>query len=84
MLIITTYLLALVILGSGARAATSGSFSVLSVNVAGLPELFSSGDPEANTALLGADLAPYDIVNAQEDFNYHASVYLACIHVWNI
>ncbi|SMF38839.1 jacalin-like lectin [Streptomyces sp. Amel2xC10] len=61
-------------------AAASGSFDVLTYNVAGLPEGLSSGRPATNTPLISPRLAPYDIVNVQEDFNYHAALYAGDDH----
>lgn len=63
-----------------ATAATSGTFNVLTYNVAGLPEGLSSGNPETNTPLISPRLAAYDIVNVQEDFNYHAALYAGDNH----
>ncbi|KUO03134.1 jacalin-like lectin [Streptomyces caeruleatus] len=63
-----------------AAAATGGTFNVLTYNVAGLPEGLSSGNPEANTPLIAPRLAAYDIVNVQEDFNYHAALYAGDNH----
>ncbi|MFC5213372.1 jacalin-like lectin [Streptomyces coerulescens] len=63
-----------------ATAATSGSFDVLTYNIAGLPLGLGDSDPETNTPLIGQRLAPYDIVNVQEDFNYHASLYANDAH----
>ncbi|MFD3497167.1 jacalin-like lectin [Streptomyces sp. NPDC058678] len=63
-----------------AAAATTGSFNVLTYNVAGLPEGLSSGNPEKNTPLISPRLASYDIVNVQEDFNYHAALYAGDNH----
>ncbi|GAA4052855.1 jacalin-like lectin [Streptomyces shaanxiensis] len=63
-----------------ATAATSGTFDVLTYNVAGLPLGLGDSDPETNTPLIGQRLAPYDIVNVQEDFNYHASLYANDTH----
>jgi endonuclease/exonuclease/phosphatase (EEP) superfamily protein YafD len=63
-----------------AAAATSGSFNVLTYNVAGLPEGLSSGNPETNTPLISPRLGSYDIVNVQEDFNYHAALYAGDNH----
>ncbi|WP_327699744.1 jacalin-like lectin [Streptomyces sp. NBC_00459] len=62
-----------------ASAADSGSFSVLTYNVAGLPEAISSAPTprESSTTTIGQRIAPYDIVNVQEDFNYHATLYAA-------
>jgi endonuclease/exonuclease/phosphatase (EEP) superfamily protein YafD len=66
--------------GSAAAGAAAGTFSVLTYNVAGLPEPLSSGSPATNTPLIGARLGPYDIVHVQEDFNYHAALYAADAH----
>ncbi|MFE5814564.1 jacalin-like lectin [Streptomyces sp. NPDC056479] len=63
-----------------ATAATSGSFNVLTYNIAGLPLGLGDSDPETNTPLIGQRLAPYDIANVQEDFNYHASLYANDTH----
>ncbi|ELP64983.1 jacalin-like lectin [Streptomyces turgidiscabies] len=62
-----------------AAAADSGTFSVLSYNVAGLPEAISSAPTprESSTTTIGQRIAPYDVVNVQEDFNYHAYLYAA-------
>ncbi|GGS67854.1 hypothetical protein GCM10010206_32840 [Streptomyces cinerochromogenes] len=63
-----------------AQAAESGGFSVLTYNVAGLPEGLSSSHPATNTPLISPRLAGYDIVNVQEDFNYHAALYAGDHH----
>ncbi|KAJ8092441.1 hypothetical protein PM082_023694 [Marasmius tenuissimus] len=63
------------LLSSVVSAQTSGSFSVLTYNVAGLPELLSSGDPVVNTPLISPRLKPFNIINVQEDFNFHAALY---------
>ncbi|MET8770774.1 jacalin-like lectin [Streptomyces sp. NPDC004658] len=63
-----------------AQAAGPGSFSVLTYNVAGLPEGLSSSHPATNTPLISPRLAGYDIVNVQEDFNYHAALYAGDDH----
>ncbi|WP_460061814.1 jacalin-like lectin [Streptomyces sp. YKOK-I1] len=62
-----------------AAAADSGTFSVLSYNVAGLPEALSSAPTprQSSTTTIGERIAPYDIVHVQEDFNYHAYLYAA-------
>jgi endonuclease/exonuclease/phosphatase family metal-dependent hydrolase len=61
-------------------ADTSGQFSVLTYNVAGLPEPLSGSDPAKNTPLIGARVRDYAVVNVQEDFNYHAALYAADNH----
>ncbi|GHE01269.1 jacalin-like lectin [Streptomyces alanosinicus] len=63
-----------------AQAADSGTFTVLTYNVAGLPEGLSSSHPATNTPLISPRLAGYDIVNVQEDFNYHAALYAGDDH----
>ncbi|MFR0359280.1 jacalin-like lectin [Streptomyces sediminimaris] len=62
-----------------AAAADSGSFSVLSYNVAGLPAAVNSAPTprESSTTAIGQRIAPYDIVHVEEDFNYHAYLYAA-------
>ncbi|MDX3745624.1 jacalin-like lectin [Streptomyces sp. AK08-02] len=69
----------LTVVAPPAAAADSGSFSVLSYNVAGLPEAISSAPTprESSTTTIGQRIASYDIVNVQEDFNYHSYLYAA-------
>ncbi|KXX78323.1 Horcolin [Madurella mycetomatis] len=65
----------------GTLAATSGTFNILAMNVAGLPAILNDngvpGDKADNAAAIGAKLAEYgyDVVQLQEDFNYHAHIY---------
>ncbi|KAG7448354.1 mannose-binding lectin [Guyanagaster necrorhizus] len=54
---------------------TSGTFSLLTYNVAGLPEGLSSSNPATNTPLISERLGPYNVINVEEDFNYHAELY---------
>lgn len=64
-----------------ALAATTGSFSAVTFNVAGLPEILQNndvpGDKTENTATIGTKFSDYgfDIIHVQEDFNYHATLY---------
>jgi endonuclease/exonuclease/phosphatase family metal-dependent hydrolase len=58
-----------------AAPAPSGSFSILSYNIAGLPEPLSGSEPAVNTPIIGQRIRPYDIVHVQEDFNYHGDLY---------
>ncbi|CAM4182856.1 jacalin-like lectin [Paenibacillus xylanexedens] len=51
--------------------SVSGSFNVLSYNVGGLPDLVSSSNPKEYTVQISPKLNDYDIINVQEDFNYH-------------
>ncbi|MDP5276478.1 endonuclease/exonuclease/phosphatase family protein [Chengkuizengella axinellae] len=48
-----------------------GEFSLLTYNVAGLWDPVSSSNPATNTILISPKLNDYNIVLAQEDFNYH-------------
>jgi hypothetical protein len=63
------------------EAATSGSFSFITFNVAGLPQILQNndvpGDKTTNTASIGEKFAQYNIsvIHVQEDFNYHATLY---------
>ncbi|CRK22212.1 hypothetical protein BN1708_013341 [Verticillium longisporum] len=64
-----------------ASAQSSGDINVLTMNVAGLPAILQGndvpGDKTVNSRLIGAKLVQhgYDVVNVQEDFNYHAALY---------
>ncbi|CAM3731178.1 endonuclease/exonuclease/phosphatase family protein [Sphingobacterium prati] len=56
---------------------SSGYFSVLTYNVAGLPGFISSAitGRSRSIAEIGKKINPFDIVNVQEDFNYNNSLY---------
>ncbi|MCB0510609.1 MAG: hypothetical protein KDC82_07570 [Bacteroidetes bacterium] len=54
----------------------SGSLSLLSYNVAGLPQSISSSDPEKYMSLISPSLNDFDVVHVQEDFCYHDSLLL--------
>ncbi len=60
--------------------ADAGTFSTLTYNVAGLLEVFSSADSDrqAATEQISCYVNEFDIVNVQEDFNYHAALYDTC------
>ncbi|MFJ4830721.1 jacalin-like lectin [Streptomyces sp. NPDC088747] len=62
-----------------AAAADSGTFTVLTYNVSGLPAIINSAPTprESATTAIGQRIASYDIVHAQEDFNYHSYLYAA-------
>ncbi|CAH0047298.1 unnamed protein product [Clonostachys solani] len=70
---------------SGAAAA-SGSFSFLTINVAGLPDWINDngvpGDKTTNAKSIGTHLSElnYDIIHMQEDFQYHAAIYSTDTH----
>jgi hypothetical protein len=55
-------------------AATRGTFSALSYNVAGLPQGISSGNPVVNMKLISPKLNAFDLVAVQEDFSFHADL----------
>ncbi|HNW49684.1 MAG TPA: jacalin-like lectin [Prolixibacteraceae bacterium] len=65
---------------SGHLKSTEKEFTVLTYNIAGLPELLSSGNPSANTPKISVLVNDYDIVQVQEDFNYHAALYADDYH----
>ncbi|EUC54402.1 endonuclease/exonuclease/phosphatase family protein [Rhizoctonia solani AG-3 Rhs1AP] len=62
-------------------AVSPGVFNVLSINIAGLPEILNpneeSGHKRINAMYIGQKMSQYDykVINVQEDFNYHARVY---------
>ena len=51
-------------------AATSGNFTMLTYNVAGLPQGISMSNPEVNLPLISPLLNSYTIVAAQENFTF--------------
>jgi hypothetical protein len=62
-----------------------GTFSTLTYNIAGLPEIISSAESErqAATEQISCYINTFGIVNVQEDFNYHAALYDTCnTHVY--
>lgn len=54
-----------------------GEFSVVTYNIAGLPQLISSATTERSASIteIGKRLNEYDIVHVQEDFNYNSFLY---------
>lgn len=59
------------------KPAAAGQFSVISYNIAGLPEIISSAvtDRPTSIAEIGRRLNVFDIVHVQEDFNYNNDLY---------
>jgi endonuclease/exonuclease/phosphatase family metal-dependent hydrolase len=51
-------------------AGPDGQFTMLSYNVAGLPQEFSSENPSENLPLISPLLNPFDLVMTQEDFDW--------------
>lgn len=66
------------LIATSAAGQTTGTFNILSYNVAGLPAILSSSDPMTNTAYISCLIRDYGIVHVQEDFNYHATLYDSC------
>lgn len=56
------------------------TFSVLTYNVAGLPQGVSHSDPAVNTPQISPKLNPFDVVVVQEDFSYHTALISADTH----
>lgn len=75
------YLLPVLSAVAPAIAQTSGTFNVLTMNVAGLPPIFNGndipGDKTANTKRIGELFTQYNfsLIHVQEDFNFHAALY---------
>lgn len=66
-----------IVLPTTLRAAAEGKFSVITYNVAGLPQIISSAvtSRASSIAEIGKRLNDYDIVHVQEDFNYNTELY---------
>ena len=64
-------------LDSESDSPKSGEFSVLTYNIAGLPELISSASTKRAPSIseIGRRINQFDIVNVQEDFNYNKYLY---------
>ncbi len=56
---------------TGSGPVASGSFELLTYNVAGLPQGISSSDPERYMPQISPLLDAFDVVVVQEDFWYH-------------
>ena len=56
--------------GPGGGGHARGSFSVLTYNVAGLPQEISTENPQAHIPLISPLLNEYDVVLTQEDFDW--------------
>jgi hypothetical protein len=62
--------------------SASGRLSLLTYNVAGLPQLVSQSEPEVNVALISPLLNHYDIALVQEDFSYHSRLSAHADHAY--
>jgi endonuclease/exonuclease/phosphatase family metal-dependent hydrolase len=63
-------------------AGPTRGFSLLTYNVAGLPEGISASHPETNMPLISSRLNDYDIVEVQEDFAYHPQLIASSTHAY--
>ena len=72
---------AIVPVSASVDAENNNTFSVLSLNVAGLPAILSSSDPAENTVQMSPLLNNYDIVSVQEDFSYHNDLILLIFYL---
>ncbi|MCP4715098.1 MAG: hypothetical protein GY868_08280, partial [Deltaproteobacteria bacterium] len=57
--------------GDYEKATEPNEFSLLTYNVAGLPQGISQSDPIVNSPQIAVKLNRFDVVLAQEDFFYH-------------
>lgn len=78
-------LLALAFVGTAwiappSHADDQGVISVLTYNIAGLPDLVSRSSPSTNTGRIGRLLNAYDVVLVQEDFWYHDDLAAVASH----
>jgi hypothetical protein len=56
---------------AGSSADRVGRFTLLTYNVAGLPQMLSPSTPRTNIPLVSPLLNLYDVALVQEDFSYH-------------
>jgi exonuclease III len=61
-------------------SASSGHFTLLTYNVAGLPEFISQSDPVRNIPVISRLLNLYDVALVQEDFAYHVQLAASALH----
>jgi hypothetical protein len=69
-LLLVAGVLALVAGGASCKPAPEGEFSLLTYNVAGLPQEISTEQPSTDIPLISPLLNDYDIVVTQEDFDW--------------
>jgi endonuclease/exonuclease/phosphatase family metal-dependent hydrolase len=68
----------------GIAACGRGEVSVLTYNVAGLPERLSASHPAQNSDEIGTLLNDYDVAVLQEDFAYHAELRKNALHPYGM
>lgn len=61
---------------------TPGEFTLLTYNVAGLPQGISPSNPEKNIPLISPKLNKFDITLVQEDFVYHKELKSKANHLY--
>jgi endonuclease/exonuclease/phosphatase family metal-dependent hydrolase len=73
---------------SSVTAQSTGTFDILTYNIAGLPAWLSDngvpGDKGTNAGTIGSIMAEnnYDIIHVQEDFGYHSQLYETDDHTY--
>ncbi|MCG8607271.1 hypothetical protein MJD09_20090 [bacterium] len=67
---------------NGPDLQAAGEFSLLTYNVAGLPQGVSPSNPEKNIPLMSPLLNNFDVVLVQEDFFYHDELKSETIHTF--
>jgi len=75
---LTSILTGAAVLLCGSAQAGNGNFSTLGYNVAGIPFEYTGANATLHTPIISCFIKPYDIVNVQEDFNWHADLYNDC------
>lgn len=67
---------------SALPVVNSGEMTILTYNIAGLPELLSSAKTprESSIQMIGKRINSFDLVNVQEDFNYNKFLYADNMH----
>jgi hypothetical protein len=66
------------VLLSSLSHAENGNFSTLAFNIAGIPFEYSGANATLHTPIISCYIKPFDMVNVQEDFNWHADLYNDC------
>lgn len=81
-LLLAAFVLSLFMSGGTTVSAnpSTKTFKVLTYNVAGLPDIFSSGNPSVNTVKISPKLNAYEFVAVQEDFAYHSDLISQVTH----
>jgi endonuclease/exonuclease/phosphatase family metal-dependent hydrolase len=59
-----------------------GRFTLVTYNVAGLPQVISPSSPRINVPLMSPLLNHYDVALVQEDFSYHRELALGTSHAY--